>query len=306
LKQSTLVPIRSKTLIKKPPTILYCFYCGKQILFEEHESWSFYQGVPCHTACIPKTDIDDFKGRLHEFLVANELIRRGFEVYLPCHTATHVDLLIRKGKRELRIQVRTANAQNKGFHVGLGMGCLHRRWEEKQEDVEALVVVCPPNHFFIIPALVVKGHWSLSLSLNPTSRYGAFLDNWEVLDEIKTNLEVIAGEEESQFLHQMPILTHKAWRSRGKTVTGITVGEDSEIILKNILEAIYIPYLPLTEDFYILLTTKMVVEVALHELVHQIFVTLPGGYSRLDTPGSPLDNELKMLAMRLSNESFTE
>jgi len=283
MRQSTLVPKQEKKR-DAPKLIGYCFYCGKSI-FAEGEFLNFYtyfQGQLCHTACVPKPSIDEWKGRVNEILVADQLVARGFEIYFPGFSRTHVDIIARKNKHFLRLQIRTAT-KNKdypsSYNVSLAVG--GARWTDKQSDIDVLIVVCPSDggfHFFCIPATLVNDQRCLGMSIESGSRYSEFLDNWSVLEEIKPNIEFVIREEESKFFNQINPAQRYAVRALGKCFTALTRGEDTEIMTRNLIGSIFLPYTPWTEEIFHRWFIRRINELVVHELIHQIDDAFGGMY----------------------------
>jgi len=298
MRQTTFDLCRKQPL--KPLELIgYCFFCGKPIPATEYtESYTYFQGELCHLACLPKTSIDEFKGRVNEFLVAEQLVNRGYEVYFPGFCETHVDILARKGSRYLRLQVRTAYLSHNTFKVNLSVGNDMHRWKNKQNDIEVLIIVCPSDHilrFFCIPALLVKDHRALTLSLSSGSRYAEFLDNWDLLDEIKTDIVYVVGEEESKFIQRVPLVYRAILKRQRKLIGGITVGEDSEILVQNLVKATSLPFSPWSEEVFIQLFIRKLIHTTLHELIHQFEPNMLG------LPESRDDREIERISWRLMN-----
>ena len=293
--------IKEVTRIEKPPQkTLFCFFCGKQIA--EGEPYTFLNGEPAHLSCAPKFSVEDFKGHVNEILVAERLIKHGFEVYFPGYSKGHVDILAVKNNRYVRVQVRTAHLQGKAYHAGLGVGRNNARWVGMEKDVDVVVIACPPSvisralHFFIIPSILLKDNWSLTLFPNPLSKYGEFVDNWNVLSEISLEIEWVPSEKDSKLFSQLPVLYRLLAKQQKKVICGLTKGDQSEIILSNILKICAKFYLPGLEDLFFSELLKRIGQSTLHELIHQFAPDLAGCWWMKH------DQEIYQIAGRLSDE----
>jgi len=267
--------IKEVTRIEKPPQkTLFCFFCGKQIA--EGQPYTFLNGESAHLSCAPKFSVEDFKG--------------------------HVDILAVKNNRYVRVQVRTAHLQGKAYHAGLGVGRNNARWVGMEKDIDVVVIACPPSvisralHFFVIPSILLKDNWSLTLFPNPLSKYGEFMDNWDVLSEISLEIEWVPSEKDSKLFSELPLLYRLYAKQQKKVICGLTKGEQSEIILSNILKICAKFYLPGLEDLFFSELLKRIGQSTLHELIHRFAPDLAGCWWMKH------DQEIYRIAGRLSDE----
>lgn len=134
------------------------------------------------------------KGYWAEFLVAAELIKRGFFVCQPMFPVSGTDLLVYRQRKCSRIEVKTAvdcvNKTGPHHYVQLTASTLKegRLVRKPVKEIDFVIVLVPHNMaMLVVPFSKVTGgrmriRWFDSENLRP-DRWWAFENRWDLLEE---------------------------------------------------------------------------------------------------------------------------
>ena len=153
------------------------------------------------------------------------------------------------------------------------------KWTNKDNDVEIVAIVCPPSKilkqykFYIIPAKVIKNHYSITISvLKENHLYKRYENTWQYFTRIQTSaksLEFIYGEEDSKIARHLKRVGHwhlyKATEAE-KENFGFELGKNVEVWMRNITT--FYTAKTRTEEELIYQIINELSKTVIHELIH--------------------------------------
>lgn len=119
------------------------------------------------------------KGTIGELKVMTILLEKGWEVFTNICDDSGVDLVIKKQKNFISVQIKRATCTSKAY------GCFNRasfRLGESNQKPD--FVICEyKNRYWVIPMSEINTKaFQIYTSQNSTSKYNKFHNSWQLLD----------------------------------------------------------------------------------------------------------------------------